>query len=113
MKNLQYELCTDQVKKHLNFEFIIKRLSEIDFMKAILFNKQEILSFNYFQKPLVKYKKEDTVDNRLMNEINQALHEGQTKNIEMLNNYFNSMATDSISDYSFKIRRLLNSNIKT
>lgn len=112
LKNLQYDRCKDQVKKQLNFDYIVKRLNELEFLKVVMLNKEQVVSFDYFEKPLVCYKKDGTttVDNRLMTEIHQVLQIGEAKHTEMLCNYFNSMSPDAITEIDFKIRRLLNSN---
>lgn len=111
LKNLQYDICKEQVKKQLNFDEIVKKFNELDFMKAILLNKEQIISFDYFEKSLVSIEKEVTIDNRLMTEIHQFLLLGEDKHLEMLSSYFDSMTPETVTPIDEKIKKLLDSTL--
>lgn len=55
-KQSQYKTCINEVDKYSNIDYIIKKIKEIDFIKAILFNREQSMSFNFFHKPLIGNK---------------------------------------------------------
>lgn len=111
MKDCQYNLCKEQIKVQLNFDCIVKKLNEIEFLKAVLLNKEQIISFDYFEKSLVSSSKDSPVDNRLMTDIHQTLGLGEDKHLEMLSYYFESLTPDISSSIDEKIKKLLDSSI--
>ena len=56
LKEVQYEKCIEHVREQMNFNVIIRKLHEIDYLKAILFNKEQIISFLYFHRPMIDFK---------------------------------------------------------
>lgn len=110
-KNLQYEMCKEQVKKQLNFDEIVKKFNELEFMKAILLNKEQIISFDYFEKSLVSIEKEITIDNRLMTELHQMQMLGEDKHLEILSSYFDSLTQETMTPIDDKIKKLLDSTL--
>lgn len=110
-KDTQYNKCKEQVTAQLNFDLIVKKLNEIEFLKAILLNKEQIISFDYFERTLINSSKESPVDNRLMTDIHQTLELGEDKHLEMLTSYFDSLNPDTPSGVDEKIKKLLDSSI--
>ena len=91
-KDAQYFKCIDEVRENMNLNFMVRKLNEIDFIKAILFNKEQILSFNYFHKPLVDLRKNKIDDCNLISDIHQTQKLSEDKHLDMLNNYFEEVS---------------------
>lgn len=57
-----YNACENEIEEYLNIELLVKRIKEIEFLKYIFMNKDQILSFDYFEKPEISVN--DTAVNR-------------------------------------------------
>lgn len=50
-KQRLFSACEGDIDEYLNIEMLVKRIKEIEFIKYIFLNKEQILSFDYFEKP--------------------------------------------------------------
>lgn len=110
LKEIQYNKCIEEVRQNMNMNYIVRRLNEIDFLKAILFSKEQILSFGYFHKPFVNFlNKEQKSDKGLINEIHQSLKLPEEKQLDILNLYYMELHQNNqeISQKDLKIMNLL------
>lgn len=106
-KLFQYNKCKDDVKQYLNIDNIIGKIHEIEYIKAILFNKEQMLSFKYFNKPLIDYESKTYSENRLINEIRELNNLDEKSHIKIMSDYFANMNEKSITKEDSKILSLL------
>lgn len=50
-KQRLFNACENDIEEYLNIELLVKRIKEIEFLKYIFMSKDQILSFDYFEKP--------------------------------------------------------------
>jgi hypothetical protein len=113
--SLLYENSLESINKYLNVNILIKKMSDLEKMKMLLFNFNQNLSIDYFQKPKIylingkvfKHLSFDLCDNNCSEE----------EKIKKLGDYFYSKLKnhkiDSASDdLDSKLFRHLDENIK-
>ena len=72
-----------------------------------LFNKEQMLSFNYFNKPLIDYESSTYTENRLINETRELNKLSEKDHIKMLTQYFRGLNEETMSKKDTKILGLL------
>ena len=109
-KNCQYEKCIEEVSNYTNLNFIIRKIKEIDYIKALLFKREQILSFNFFHKPLVKSDGGITESySRTINEIhNDITSIDKEKQVDLISSYFDAISeTNKYDKFDKKILNLI------
>lgn len=96
-KEIIYKKCLDSVKSSSNIEVLIKNIKELEFIKNLLLNKDQILAFNYLGKPTIKY---DNLENsrRLSSIYNKAFDTKKLKNYENKKSINNLNLNDIVVD---------------
>lgn len=102
----QYKIGEKDVINYTNLNFIIKKIKEVDYIKAIIFNRTQTIAFNFFHKPLINES------NLNVNKIMNTIHNDQFKltsdnKLDLIKNYFREINSDSINDYDAKILDLI------
>lgn len=82
-KENQYEKSLQTVYKSMSIDFIINKLCEIDYLKAILLSNEQSLCFDYFYKPTISYDGSSLIENGHISKLikTQNLHENDKINI--------------------------------
>lgn len=87
---------------YTNLNFIIKKIKEVDYIKAIIFNRMQTIAFNFFHKPLIDES------NLNVNKITNAIHYDQfeltsDEKLDLIKDYFKGINFDSINEHDAKI----------
>lgn len=103
----QYNTCIEEVNQYSNFDYIIKKIKEIEFIKAIIFNREQAMAFNFFHKPLIGEK-----DQKFSKASNQIHHDqfemSRSDQVNEITKYFVDITQrKQIEEYDAKILDLL------
>ncbi len=105
-KDLQYSSSMREVDQYTNLNFIIKKIKELDYIKHVLFNREQMLSFEFFHKPLVAEK--NTIVNRIINQIHYDLFDLPSEDkLGLVKEYYKNINPDNVDDYDEKILELI------
>lgn len=105
-KDNQYNLCLDEVTSYTNLNFIINKMKEIEFIKAVVFNREQSLAFNFLSKPLVNDT--STYLNKAINLIHYDNFKINNKEkLNKLTNYLVSKDNSMFDKIDVKILELL------
>lgn len=116
-KQRLYYSCEGDVNEYLNIELLIKRLKEIEYIKYILLNKDQILSFEYFEKPEISANESLLGKSRHSLIANQQITMPSEEKLEKIICYFkqaNSLDVGSTKEKEMnkKIFNLLKEDLK-
>lgn len=105
-KDHQYESCLKEVNEFTNLNYIIKKIKELDYVKAVVFNREQSLSFDFFHKPLIAEK------NKKINKIINQIHYDQfdmssDEKLELIKEYYKNVNPDCIENHDIKILELI------
>lgn len=105
-KDHQYESCVNEVNNYTNLNYIVKKIKELDYVKAVIFNREQTLSFDFFHKPMIAEK------NKKINKIINQIHYDQfdmpnEEKLEHIKTYYKNLHPDRIDNYDNKILELI------
>lgn len=105
-KDHQYESCLKEVNEFTNLNYIIKKIKELDYVKAVVFNREQSLSFDFFHKPLIAEK------NKKVNKIINQIHYDQfdmssDEKLGLIKEYYKNVNPDCIDSHDVKILELI------
>ncbi len=98
---------------YLDVHSYIKKMQEIDLLKYLLFNKEELYLFNFLSKPLISTKD-------ITHQAKIEFDEEQNRDLNMTNddivklyNAYNSMSKNVNSDSNFKLINLVDAEVES
>lgn len=108
-KDCQYESCLREVREFTNLNYIVKKLKDLDYLKAILFNREQFLSFDFFNKPLVA---DNSVKvNKIINQIHYDQFDISTgEKLQLIKNYYNNINSENINNKDLKILEFIDTD---
>lgn len=53
IKNQLYEKCSPSIEEIISIESLAKKTKEIDYLKYLILNKEQILAFEFLEKPTI------------------------------------------------------------
>lgn len=111
-----YSSCEPEINEYLNIESLIRRMREISFLKYLFLNKEQILSFEYFEKPEISMT-ESTIGKKRFSLISsQQLTLPPEAKMEKVISHFKAIGIEDNKDaleINNKIYSLLHEEIKS
>lgn len=105
----QYNSCINEINQYSNFDYIIKKIKEMEFIKAVIFNREQAMAFNFFHKPYIGDK--DQIFSKASNQIHHDLLLTPREQVKEITKYFIDMTKkNTISEFDEKILDLLDVN---
>jgi hypothetical protein len=108
-----YNKSLKTVQVYLNVNLMIKKMQEIEQLKYLLLNKEQLICFKYFDKSHVKLLKNGKVENKTSNYCFET-EDDELKQI--LDHYINDVKRENLENLDhidYKVFKLLDQNIKS
>ncbi|KAL4483831.1 hypothetical protein ABPG72_006206 [Tetrahymena utriculariae] len=100
-KQQQLKFSMDKISERLDIIFIIKKIVEIDKLKMILFDQNQLKIFEYLPRPIIKFDPYTIEENDKL-----KLEQKTVKNLERLKNPNNSVQENNYSDDANNVHEL-------
>lgn len=105
-KDHQYESCLKEVNEFTNLNYIVRKIKELDYVKAVVFNREQSLSFDFFHKPLIAEKNKKV--NKIINQIhNDQFNMPSHVKLDLIKEYYKNVSPDFIENHDIKILELI------
>lgn len=108
-KDFQYDKCLKEVNEFTNLNYIVKKLKDLDYVKAIIFNREQFLSFDFFNKPLIADNSMKV--NRVINQIHYDQFDMSCdQKLDLVKKYYHNINPEKISNNDLKILEFIDAD---
>lgn len=111
-----YQKSSEDLLKYINIIELVQKLQQLEKLKMILFNKNQLLLFNYISKPLVSSKKEVLEEMTSKKKITDMMRflesDNRTEQLNDIINYYNELKmTGNYSEIDKRLFELLDDDL--
>lgn len=108
-KDNQYDSCMKEVENYTNLEYIIKKVKEIEYIKAIVFDREQTIAFSFFHKPWIGEK------NKKINKTINQIHYDQfeiplEERLELVKEYYSEIDLEKLNKVDGRIIELIDTD---
>ena len=111
-----YQKAKIDLLKYINIIELVQKLQQLEKLKMILFNKNQLVLFNYISKPLISNKEDGLEDRTSKNKVTTIMRyldsENRNEQLKDIINYYNdAMETGNYSEIDKRLFELLDDDL--